>query len=201
MNKNDFDSTINNSLGVWKTSLLEMKNIETKEYSKFKEKELKELDDINTIVNNFYNSMIKLTPGNQAIDFVVEDIHGKKYSLKDFKNTAICIDIWASWCSACIKEMPYLEKLADKYKDQNIEFIVISVDDKNEVWKKLLKERNLHGHQFWANGGQKSDFFKNYQLKDLPVYIVIDKYGKIIKSRAPRPSENLEDVIIEALNI
>ena len=55
-----------------------------------------------------------------------------------------------------------------------------------DVWRKLLKERNLHGNQFWANGGQKSDFFKNYQLRDLPVYIVIDKEGKIFKSRASR---------------
>ena len=200
MDQNEFDSTINSTLGVWKNELLRLSKIESDEYANFKKKELEEYNDIYTFVTGFYKKLANLRPGNDAIDFSVVDLNGREYSLKDFKNKAVCIDVWASYCSACIKEMPYLEKLADKYKDQNIEFIVISVDDKEEVWRKLLKERNLHGLQFWAKGGNKSNFFKNYQLQDLPVYIVIDKNGKIVKSRAPRPSENLEEVIIEALN-
>ncbi len=201
MSKNGFDSIINNTLGVWKKSLFELKDIESDEYAKFKKNELEELDEINTVIHDFYNSLVKLRPGNKAIDFIVEDIHGREYSLKDFKNKVVCIDVWSSWCSACLKEMPYLEKLENKYKKHDIEFIVVSVDDKEDVWRKLLKERDLHGNQYWSKGGQKSNFFKNYQLKDLPVYIVIDKNGKIVKPRAPRPSENLEDVIIKALNI
>ncbi|MBE0652156.1 MAG: hypothetical protein IH594_00055, partial [Bacteroidales bacterium] len=84
--------------------------------------------------------------------------------------------------------------------NQNIAFMAISVDDNEDIWRELLKKRNAHGMQLWAKGGRQSDFFKNYQLNDLPVYIVIDKNGKIVKSRASRPSENLEEVIIEALN-
>jgi thiol-disulfide isomerase/thioredoxin len=201
LNESEFDSLISNTLGEWKESLLDLKNIEKEQYSGFKEAELKEINKINTIASDYFNSMKKLTPGNEAIDFKVEDIHGKEYTLKDFKDKVICIDVWASWCSACLKEMPYLEKLENKFKNHDIEFLVVSVDDKNDVWRKLLKERNMHGNQFWANGGQKSDFFKNYQLRDLPVYIIIDKEGKIFKSRASRPSENLEEVIINALNI
>jgi thiol-disulfide isomerase/thioredoxin len=201
MTTDEFDSTLSSTLGVWKKTLLDLKDIDSKEYAKFKDDELEELNKIKTIVSDYYKSMIKLRPGNEAIDFRFEDIHGKEYSLSDFKNKVICIDVWASWCSACLKEMPYFEKLENKYKDQDIEFIVVSVDDKEEVWRKLIKEREMHGNQFWAKGGQKSDFFKNYQLNDLPVYIVIDNKGRILKSRASRPSENLEEVIIEALHI
>ena len=140
MSKNEFDSTINNTLGVWEKSLLELKDIESDEYAKFKKNELEELDEINTFVHDYYNSMLKLTPGNKAIDFMVEDINGKEYSLSDFPNKAVCIDVWASWCSACLKEMPYLDKLADKYRNRDIEFLVVSVDDKEEIWRKLLKK-------------------------------------------------------------
>lgn len=201
LSKSEFDSLINNTLGVWEKTLLNLKGIESEEYAEFKQEELQELNKINTIVSDYYQSMIRLTPGNEAIDFRLENIHGKEYSLKDFKNKVICIDVWASWCAACLKEMPYLEKIKNKFKNQDIEFIVVSVDDKEDVWRKLLKERDLQGNQFWAKGGQQSDFFRNYQLKDLPVYILIDKKGKIVKSRASRPSENLEEEIIEALNI
>jgi len=169
-------------------------------YANFKNDELEELNKINTIVTDYYKSMIHLRPGNDAIDFKVIDKNGEEYSLQNFKNKVVCIDVWASWCTACLKEMPYFEKLADKYKNQNIAFIAISVDDKKDTWENLLKKRNAHGLQLWAKGGSKSDFFKNYQLNDLPVYIVIDKKGKIVKSRASRPSENLEKVIIEAMN-
>ncbi|MBN2348780.1 MAG: TlpA family protein disulfide reductase [Bacteroidales bacterium] len=199
--ESEFDSLITNTLGVWKKSLLELKNIEKGQYTRFKEDELKELTKISTIASDYYKSMKKLTPGNEAIDFRIEDIHGKEYTLKDFKDNVICIDVWASWCSACLKEMPYLEKLENKFKNHDIKFIVVSIDDGEDVWKKLLKERNMHGNQYWAKRGQKSDFYMNYQLRDLPVCIIIDKEGKIVKSRAPRPSENLEEIIIEALNI
>jgi len=200
MSENKFDSTINSTLGIWKKSLLELKEIESKVYANFKNDELEELNKINTIVTDYYKSMIHLRPGNDAIDFKVIDKNGEEYSLQNFKNKVVCIDVWASWCTACLKEMPYFEKLADKYKNQNIAFIAISVDDKKDTWENLLKKRNAHGLQLWAKGGSKSDFFKNYQLNDLPVYIVIDKKGKIVKSRASRPSENLEKVIIEAMN-
>lgn len=201
LNESEFDSLITNTLGVWKNSLLAMKNIENEQYSRFRAAELKEINKINTIANDYYKSMKLLTPGNKAIDFKIEDIYGKEYTLNDFKNKVVCIDVWASWCTACLKEMPYFEKLADKYQNHNIVFLTISVDDKADTWKKLLKARNRQVNQFWANGGQRSDFFKNYQLRDLPVYIVIDKKGKIFKSRASRPSENLEEAIIDALNI
>jgi thiol-disulfide isomerase/thioredoxin len=200
LNESEFDSLITNTLDVWKKSLLEFKNIEKEQYTRFKEDELKEINNISTIASDYYKSMKKLTPGNEAIDFRIEDIHGKEYTLKDFKDKVICIDVWASWCSACLKEMPYLEMLENKFKNHDIKFIVVSVDDREDMWRKLLKERNMHGNQYWAKGGQKSDFYLNYQLRDLPVYIIIDKEGKIVKSRAPRPSENLEEVIIEALN-
>lgn len=200
MSESEFESTINSTLGIWKKTLLELKDIDSKMYANFKNDELEELNKINTIVTDYYKSMIHLRPGNDAIDFKVIDKKGKEYSLQDFKNKVVCIDVWASWCTACLKEMPYFEKLADKYKNQNIAFIAISVDDKEDTWEKLLKERDAHGLQLWAKGGRQSDFFKNYQLNDLPVYIVIDKNGKIVKSRASRPSENLEEVIIETMN-
>ncbi|MFA7289447.1 MAG: TlpA disulfide reductase family protein [Melioribacteraceae bacterium] len=200
MSEKEFESIINNTLGAWEKTLLELKNIDSKEYANFKNAELEEVNKINTIATDYYKSMVNIRPGNDAIDIKVVNINGRDYSLKDFKNKVVCIDVWASWCTACLKEMPYFEKLADKYKNHNIAFIAISVDDTEEVWKKLLKERNVNGLQLWAKGGHQSDFFKDYQLNDLPVYIVIDKNGKIVKSRASRPSERLEEVIIEALN-
>lgn len=200
MSEREFDSTINGTLGLWKKTLLELKDIDSKMYANFKQDELEELNKINTLVTDYYESMINLRPGKDAIDIKVFDKNGHEYSLQDFKNKVVCIDVWASWCTACLKEMPYFEKLADKYKNHNIAFMAISVDDKEDIWRELLKKRNAHGLQLWAKGGRQSDFFKNYQLNDLPVYIVIDKNGKIVKSRASRPSENLEEVIIEALN-
>lgn len=200
MSENEFQSTMDNTLGKWEKTLLELKNIDSKEYSNFKNAELEEINKINSLVTDYYKSMLNLRPGKDAIDIKVIDQNGREYSLKDFKNKVVCIDVWASWCSACLKEMPYYEKLAEKYKNYDIAFIAISVDDKEEIWKKLLKERDIHGLQFRAEGGSQSDFFKNHQLNDLPVYIVIDKNGKIVKFRASRPSESLEEEIIAAVD-
>ena len=200
MSENEFESAVNSTLGIWEKTLLELKHIDSREYANFRKAELEELNKINTIATDYYNSMINLRPGIDAIDIKAIDKNEREYSLRDFKNKVVCIDVWASWCTACLKEMPYFEKLADKYKNHDIAFIAISVDDKKETWEELLKERDAQGLQLWAIGGRQSDFFKNYQLNDLPVYIVIDKNGKIVKPRASRPSEKLEEVIIKALN-
>ena len=91
-------------------------------------------------------------------------------------------------------EIPFLGKIEETYKNKNIVFIKISVDDNKIDWEKMVKEKQLTGTQLWA-GGWNSTITKDYIIKSIPRFILIDKEGRIIDSNAPRPSGEISNVL------
>jgi len=123
----------------------------------------------------------------KAPDIVFSDISENILSLNNFKGSYIYIDVWATWCLPCVKEIPYLEKLKTEYKNKNIEFISISVDKKRDDWIKFIEQKKLTGNQFFAEKADK--FLESFKIKSIPQFIIIDTKGYIINLNASRPSE------------
>ena len=147
-------------------------------------------------INTYYSRLEKLKSGNKAPEFTMPDINGKSVSLSDFKGKLVYIDIWNSFCSPCLKEVPVLEDLRKKYNGQNIVFIGISYDSDQELWKKTMKRKNIKGIQLFANGWNHQ-FGKDYLVYSNPRFILIDPNGNFIDAKAPKPSENIDDLISE----
>ncbi|MFV8347086.1 TlpA family protein disulfide reductase [Flavobacterium sp. ZB4P13] len=126
---------------------------------------------------------------NPAPDFTLIDLAGNNYTLKDFKGKKVYIDLGASWCGPCIKSIPSWNKLVEENKNNtNVIFIALSLDDTEEKWRKYTEKYQVKGLQLYAgNGGFKSGFAVNYDVKSLPQYILIDNEGKIEKVSAPGP--------------
>ena len=56
------------------------------------------------------------------------------------------INFWATWCAPCIKELPYFEQVAENYKNQNVDLLLVSLDFPRQYESKLepfIKEKNL----------------------------------------------------------
>ncbi|HPF96964.1 MAG TPA: redoxin domain-containing protein [Mangrovimonas sp.] len=56
------------------------------------------------------------------------------------------VNFWATWCAPCVKELPYFEALQEKYKDQNVEVLLISLDFPNQYESKLkpfIQKKNI----------------------------------------------------------
>ena len=115
---------------------------------------------------------------------------GGTNSLTDFRGKYVYIDVWATWCSPCLKEVPFLKAVEKKYHEKNIEFISISIDRKNMegAWRNKIKNMELSGVQLLAEADWESEFIKSYQIKGIPRFILIDPEGKIVERKAPRPS-------------
>ena len=128
-------------------------------------------------------------PGQAAINFAYPDVNGKYVSLFDFKGKMVYVDVWATWCGPCIKEMPHIEKLMDEYKGKDIVFMGVSIDKERDKpkWQNFLKEKKLKGVQVYA--GQDSELAKMYQIATIPRFMLFDKKGNIVSTDAPRPSE------------
>jgi thiol-disulfide isomerase/thioredoxin len=143
-----------------------------------------------------------LAKGVQSPDFTYEDTEGNIVSLSDFKGKYVYIDIWATWCVPCIKQIPYLKKLEEELHDKNIVFVSISVD-KEEVkptWKKAVETKGLTGVQLFADKSFESEFMSAYAVNSIPRFILINPEGKIVDPEAPRPSYEKTKILLQNLS-
>lgn len=145
----------------------------------------------NAKIETTYLALKKVSKGNPSPLFVdYENYKGGTTSLKDLKGKFVYIDVWATWCGPCKREIPYLKKIEKAYHGKNIAFVSMSVDTKNahEAWRKMIKEKKLGGIQLFSDKNWKSKFVTDYMIKGIPRFILIDPQGNIVSSNAPRPS-------------
>lgn len=164
---------------------------------------------LKTSTNTTYNKEItanytilkKVAKGAASPDFRdYENYHGGTTSLSDLKGSYLFIDVWATWCGPCRKEIPYLKKLEEAYHGKNITFVSISIDkhEDREKWKQMIKDKDLGGVQLLADNDWESFFIKDYLIKGIPRFIIIDPEGFIIDYNAPVPSSGeLEKIFDE----
>lgn len=142
---------------------------------------------------------LALKSGSEAPDFVVKNRTDGEVLLSSLKGKKVYIDVWATWCGPCIREIPALKELEKELHDENIEFVSVSIDQAKdkEKWLNFIKEKELGGLQLMANGDWKSDIATAYNIKGIPRFLLIDEAGKIISANAPRPSTpNIKEVLL-----
>ena len=138
-----------------------------------------------------YNKFKDLAPGKPSPTFEnFENYKGGTTSLADLKGKYVYIDVWATWCGPCKREIPFLQKIEEKYHGKNIAFVSLSIDDKNahEAWKTMVKEKNMGGIQLFAPKDWKTKFVQDYGIEGIPTFILLDTKGNIVSASAPRPS-------------
>jgi thiol-disulfide isomerase/thioredoxin len=141
-------------------------------------------------VTSSYKVLSNLTPGKASPSFNYENFKGGKTSLEDLKGKVVYVDVWATWCGPCLREIPSLKTLEAEYHDKNIAFVSLSIDEKKDYdkWRTMITEKNLEGIQLMADKDWKSKFVTDYGIRGIPRFIIIDTKGNIVNSDAPRPS-------------
>lgn len=139
------------------------------------------------VVSDKYNTLKKIEKGAVSPNFTYKDINEKSVSLQDLKGKLVYIDIWATWCLPCIKEIPHLKTMEEGFRGKDIHFVSICQADKKPNWEKMLLEKELGGIQLFAPDEHDS-FFTDFNVQGIPRFILIDQDGKIIDAHAKRPS-------------
>jgi thiol-disulfide isomerase/thioredoxin len=129
--------------------------------------------------------------GKPSPTFTYENHKGGKTKLEDFKGKYVYIDNWATWCGPCRAEIPFLQKIEDKYHGKNIEFVSISIDEmkNHDKWKKFVDDKKLGGVQLMADKDWRSDFMVAYGINSIPRFILIAPDGTVVDADAKRPSD------------
>jgi thiol-disulfide isomerase/thioredoxin len=154
------------------------------------------------IIEAKYLSRKKTQKGAISPPFSYENIDGNIdgniVTNEDLKGKYVYIDLWATWCGPCLREIPYFDTLQTVFEGQNITFVSICQNDTKERWKATVAKKELKGVQLFAedDGGQ---FYEDYQVTGIPRYILIDPLGKIVNSDAKRPSDKRLVAELESL--
>ncbi len=151
-----------------------------------------------TNYQNEHDTYSKLKKGSASPKFNYPDTNGKNVSLDDLNGKYVYVDVWATWCAPCKREIPFLKKLDTEYQDKDIVFVSLSIDkmEHKDKWLKMVKDEQLQGIQIMADKEWNSDFVTAYNIKGIPRFILIDKEGNIVDANAPRPSNpNLKELL------
>lgn len=157
-----------------------------------------------TLIRKYQDKVVAIKAikkGKEAPDFTFSDRDGKSYHLKDFRGKVLYIDCWATWCGPCCKEIPFLEKRVEEYKDNDkVRFISISMDSNKQAWMNKLDKDKPQWEQFIVSKEEHKALSKAYGISGIPRFLVINANGTIANGDAFRPSdekfhEQLDEII------
>lgn len=115
-------------------------------------------------------------------DFRMELINsaGEKVSMEEFKGKVIFINLWATWCPPCIAEMPGINKLYNEVQDEDIEFLMLSLDDDFEKAKRFMEKKGFDFEVYEVNGGLPDMYYS----QSIPTTFVINANGELALTHA-----------------
>ena len=115
-----------------------------------------------------------LAVGKPAPFFEIKTLSGVTITPASAKGKILIINVWATWCEPCRKEMPEIEAFYQKYHDQGVDVVAVSMDDASEIEtiKTVMKS-----FTFPAAVDKYSDLHKFGRMWRMPVTFVIDQNG------------------------
>jgi thiol-disulfide isomerase/thioredoxin len=138
--------------------------------------------------------------GPVNLEFIALD--GRKVSLAELRGKVILIDCWAMWCAPCLKEMPHIKDLYEKYRESGFEVVGISLDEKKameNVRNFITKNSIPWAQRFEGRGFWEDSFRRDYGIQSLPTAYLVDKEGKIVNREAR--GDRLEPLIRKHLTL
>lgn len=124
----------------------------------------------------------------EALNGQITNLEGTEIAFRDIiekhKGKTILIEVWASWCSDCVKAMPKLKEIQKENPD--VDYVFISMDKSFEKWNEGIKKHEVEGDHYWVNDekGMKGSFGQSIDLDWIPRYIVVNKEGSVDLYRA-----------------
>jgi len=134
----------------------------------------------------------------KAPDFVLTDHEGNSVRLSDFEGKVVILDFWATWCGPCRMEIPGFVRLYEKYKDQGVEVIGVSLDRPGwQVVTPFMKQNKISYTIVLGNQEVVMDYGG---ITGIPTTFIINKNREVVdKVVGYHPESFFEDAITKLI--
>jgi thiol-disulfide isomerase/thioredoxin len=121
---------------------------------------------------------IEMVEGAEVPNFQLFGLDGNKYLLGDLPHKVMLVNFWATWCEACMEEMPSMVALRDLYASKGFEILAVNVDeDPIKAVPSVVKSMNIKFPIFRDPGNLLAEMF---DVHAIPLSVVINKDRKIL---------------------
>jgi len=118
-----------------------------------------------------------------APDFALRDLSGQTVRLSDHRGKVVLVNFWATWCVPCAAELPHLERLYNKYRDQGFVVLAISMDGP-ETSANVDPHARRHGLTFPVLLDEETRVTGTYNPKrTAPFTVLIGRGGDVASTR------------------
>lgn len=123
-----------------------------------------------------YLERVDLTRAKMAPPFYITTLDGQRISLDGLAGKVVLLDFWATWCGPCREALPHIRSIAEKYKDQPLVVLSISLDTDENKWRDFVAKNKMTWTQAHDNGfgGQVAKLFG---VNAIPATFSIDADG------------------------
>jgi len=139
--------------------------------------------------------------GERAPPFRIKDIDGMEFATDDLRGKVIALNFFATWCGACMKELPHLEKLWDQYRDRkDFALVVIGREETNDSLAAFKQKR---GFSFPMAADRARSVYSLYAKEFIPRTYLISRDGTIVFESTGFTQEELatlKDKVAEQLH-
>ena len=144
-------------------------------------------------VSFLYLSSCSSKQGKPLAQFELKTLDGKTLTNEDLKGKITVINVWGTWCGPCVMELPHLNSLVDKYRNDNsITFLALAKEDENKI-AKFLTRREFKYLQV-PNAESLTDELHVGVVDEIPLHIIVDKNG-IITFEMTGASTQIADIL------
>jgi peroxiredoxin len=133
---------------------------------------------IYTLYQSAFAEKTIVQPGDQAPNFVLEDMNGNNIKLSELKGKGVFLNFWGTWCKPCEEEMPYMERQYNYFKDYGVEILAVNIAESDVAIEAFVKK---HGLTFPILKDKNRVVTEAYDITPIPTTFLIDKNGKVLK--------------------
>ena len=109
-----------------------------------------------------------------------------------YKGKVIYLDFWGTWCSPCRENMKLMGGIEEALSGEDVIFMYLANNSPDRIWRNVIKEMKLTGENivhYNLPGMQQALLERQLSVNSWPTYMLIDRNGKIVNSKAPSPRE------------
>ncbi len=132
------------------------------------------------------------------LDFTLKDMNGEDVSLASYQGKVILLNFWATWCGPCKIEIPGFVELQDKYRDQGLVVLGVSIDDPVSKIKPFAEEYNVNYPLLVGLG--REDFQEAYgPIWGIPMSVFVSRHGLVCRRHVGLATKEQFEEDIKAL--